>query len=227
MTRPIITAFLLCSVPSVAATPPVSPEYLPPTVGVMLSFEHQPPRHYLQQIQQDVAQIFRPSRLDLHWQVMQGGVQPDSFSRAVVVEVRGRCGFGRVAEVTPSHEPHVRLGWTAVNDGEVIPHVTVDCDQIAAAIAGARSQGFPRPTLPVLYHRLIARVLAHELMHALLRSTDHNSSDCLKSPLRVVDLWAPARLSAHNLEALRDVGRAKQWPVASGPWPATADQRPF
>lgn len=209
MTRPIIPAFLVFSVTSVAAAQSVSPEYLPPTVGVMLSFEHQPPRHYLQQIQRDVAQIFRPSRLDLHWQVMQEGVQPDSYSRAVVVEVRGRCGFGRVGELTPSHEPHVRLGWTAVSDGEVIPHVTMDCDQIAATIAGARTQGFQRGTLPELYHRLTTRVLAHELLHALLRSADHNSSDCLKSRLRLVDLWAPARLNAHNLQALRDVGRTR------------------
>jgi hypothetical protein len=220
MTRPIIPAFLFFIATSLAVAQPISPEYLPPTVGVMLSFEHHPSRHYLQQIQRDVEQIFHPSRLDLRWQVMKKGVQPDSFSRVVVVQVRGRCGFGRVGELLPGREPHVRLGWTAVNDGEVIPHVTIDCDQIAAAIGAARSQGFPRATLPVLYHRLITRVIAHELMHALLASADHNSSDCLKSPLRLADLWTPARLSIHNLQALRDVGRTNQWPVAS-------DQRPF
>ena len=224
MTRPIIPAFLLFTVTMPAAPQAVSPEYLPPTVGVMLSFQHPPPAYYLQRIRRDVAEIFRPAKLDLHWQLMEHGVQPASFSRAVVVEVRGRCGFGRVGEATPSQGPRVRLGWTAVNDGEVIPHVTMDCDQIAATIAGARSQGFQRQILPDLYHRLSTRVLAHELLHALLRSADHNSSDCLKSPLRLVDLRMPARLSAHNLQALRDIGRENQWPVASGQLPVTRGQ---
>ena len=208
MTPRTIAALLLLSLSSLAAAQMISPDYLAPTVGVMLSFQHRPSASYVKRIQGDVEDIFRPSQLDLRWEILDDGAQPGSYSRAVVIEFRGRCGFGRVAEVVPHAEPYPKLGWTVLNDGEVLPHATIDCDQIAAVTAAARSVVPARQTLPTLYHRLTVRVLAHELMHTLLRSADHNNSDCLKTPLRPEDLRAPARLSDHNLQALREVGRA-------------------
>jgi hypothetical protein len=89
----------------------------------------------------------------------------------------------------------------------VIPYATVDCDRIAGVIAAARTQLLNRRTLPDLYGRLTARVVAHELLHILLRSAEHNSTDCLKTPLRLNDLLAPTRLSVDNLQGLREVGR--------------------
>lgn len=207
MTPRIISAWILLIGPSLPAAPAISPDYLPPTVGVLLSFQHPPPGYYVQQFQRDVARIFRPSRLDLRWQILDNNTQPGVYSRVVVVELRGRCGYNRLPTVAPNREPNVRLGWTTWNDGEVIPHVTIDCDRIAAVISQARTQISNRLILPDLYQRLTARVMVHELMHVLLRSADHDSSDCLKTPLRLADFQTPPRLSVHNLQALRDVGR--------------------
>ena len=195
----------------------VSGDYRPPTVGIMLSFEHKPSGYYLQRLQRDVEAIFEPSHLSLRWEVFSPNRRPGSYSRAIVVNVRGGCGSGRVYDAEPNREPHVVLGWTIVNDGEVIPHAAIDCDRIAAVVAAARTNLIDRHLLPGLYHRLTARVLAHELMHALLRSSDHNTSDCLKTPLRLADLLAPARLSSHNLQALREVGRPASRVLAQTP----------
>jgi hypothetical protein len=173
----------------------------------MLSFEHGPPRSYVQQLQRDVAEIFRSAHLNLHWEILAPHHQPGSYTRAVVVDVHGRCGFPRIGEVSPHHGANVRLGWTLVNDGEVFPHAVVDCDRIAAVIAGARTQAPHRQVLPDLYARLTARVVAHELLHALLRSADHTPSGDLKTPLRLGDLLGPVRLSHNTLQALRQLGR--------------------
>ncbi|MBI3694799.1 MAG: hypothetical protein HY238_08170 [Acidobacteria bacterium] len=45
-------------------------------------------------------------------------------------------------------------------------------------------------------------------MHALLRTTDHHSTDCMRPFLRASDLLSEARLTPTEIAALRLVGRA-------------------
>ena len=207
MTPRTIAALFVFSFSALAAAPQAAPDFRPATVGVMLSFERKPSPDWARRLRREVEEIFGPSKLDLRWEVLNDHTQPGSYSRAVVVEVRGRCGFTRVAEVEPAWNGTVQLGWTLVNDGEVIPHAAIDCDRIAAVVAGARKLALNRQLLPGMYQTLSARVLAHELMHALLRTADHQQSGCLRTPLRLADLQAPVRLSSTEVAALREVGR--------------------
>jgi hypothetical protein len=84
----------------------------------MLAFERKPPDHYVTQLQRDVAEIFRPSNLNLRWEILDPNRQPGNYARALVLDVGGRCGYQRAGQVVPHHETNVKLGWTMVNDGK-------------------------------------------------------------------------------------------------------------
>jgi hypothetical protein len=213
MTRRVVAAALLASFAALPAAEPASPEYLPRTVGVMLTFEHRPAGDFLRNLR-GLEETFRASGLDLRWEVAKEGWRPGVYFRVVVVTVRGHCGFDRVRELAPARDSTVPLGWTVVSDGEVIPHLTIDCDRIAAVTAGLRDV-YGRQFLPELYRRLASRVVAHELMHVLLRTTEHTRSECLRTPLQIGDLRRPLRLTAGEIQALRELGRPSAGVLAS------------
>lgn len=183
---------------------PLSPDLAPPRVGVMLRFEREPSPAFLQLLQSEVGSIFRPSRLDLRWEILQSGRQPGTYNRVAVVQMHGTCA---PTETRGTSSGSLRLGWTAVNEGEVLPYATIDCDQIARVLASSRNPSVNRQLWPTIYARLAGRVLAHELIHVLLRSPEHSDSDCARSPLRSIDLDLQARLSDAEVAALKQIGR--------------------
>src|SRR5712692_8566826 len=135
---------------------PVSPDLAPPTVGVLLKFEHKPSPGFLKLLQSEVGAIFRPSRLDLRWEMLRPDRSPGVYNRLAVVEMRGTCAPGANSS---SSQASTRLGWTNVADGEVQPYITIDCDHIAQVLASTWNHSASRHLAPPLYARLTARVM--------------------------------------------------------------------
>jgi hypothetical protein len=185
---------------------PVSPDLAPPTVGLMVKFDHKPSPGFLKSLQSEVGAIFRPSRLDLRWEMLQPHRSPGVYNRVAVIEMHGTCAPGADSG---SSQISTRLGWTNVSDGEVQPYITIDCDNIAQVLASTWNHSASRHLAPPLYARLTARVMAHELIHVLLRTSEHHDSDCLRSPLRSLDLAFQPRLSNPEITALQRIGRER------------------
>ena len=192
-----------------------------PRVGVYLKFEKPVFDKAARTLGKAVEQIFAPAGVELHWQLLDGRQPPGEFDRAVVIEMRGSCTPWRQQE-PPAGSERLTLGWTRIEDGAVIPFCMVDCDAIARSLARPSSMTGGAAGAYTRYWQLAARVLAHELMHALLRSAEHYSSDCLRSPLRAVDLASPARLKPAETAALRRIGLAAP-PILAG---KPEDKRP-
>ena len=190
-----------------AADGPVSRELQPATVGVIVKYHQTPAKDFLKQIQEEVRRIFRPSGLDVRWEVLNGNLQPGTYTRTVVLDLRGRCDPSRLPLVGYGLDGALRLGDALVSDGEVIPHTMLDCDAVAVVVAGMRTHLPSRHLLPELYRKVAGRVVAHELLHVLLRTADHDESDYLKSPLRTTDLLYEARLKSKEVASLREIGR--------------------
>ncbi len=184
----------------------VSPLLQPPRVGLLLRFEHPPDSRFVKQLRREVSRLFQPSGLDFRWEVLDGGRRPGAYEAVVLVEMRGRCSDHRVFEVREEPESRVDLGWTIVNDGEVIPYSVVDCDQIAR-VTRRTGQFSDRRLLPWLFLRLAARVTTHEILHVLLQTTEHHNTDFRRSPLDSSALLLDARLSHAEVAALRRLGR--------------------
>ncbi|MBI3695241.1 MAG: hypothetical protein HY238_10440, partial [Acidobacteria bacterium] len=176
-------------------------------VGVMVSFDQPPNKDFLKQLRREVQEIFRPSGLDLTWEI-RGKTRPSTYHRVILLDFRGRCGSNRLDDTHRASAGRERLGGTMVSDGEVIPFVVVDCDAMAVLVQSMRTQVASKLFLPGIYNRLAGRVTAHELMHALLRTTDHHSTDRMRPFLRASDLLSEARLTPTEIAALRLAGRA-------------------
>ena len=197
-------ALLLSAARPAAASP--CPDLPVPTVGVLLRFDRPPQPGFVNQVRLTVEQIFRPAGLAFHWAVAPPEKEVCGH-RTVLIELRGSCGpalLGDPGDTDMLRE--LRLGWTFVVGGEVLPSSIVDCDRIARAthqISLARSS---REWRDLLYVRLAAQVMAHELMHSLLRTSDHDGADLTRSPLQLDDLRPLPHLTAAQITALRQIG---------------------
>ena len=193
------------------------PEDLPaPTVGVLLRFDHPPQRGFVNELRHTVEQIFQPAGLSFRW-----AVTPEKQvcgHRTVIIDLHGSCGSALLRDAGDVEAlREFPLGWTLVVGGEVLPTSLVDCDRIMRAslqIGLARSHPEWRN---LLYVRLAGRVVAHELMHALLRISDHDGADLTRSPLRLEDFRRPLpRLTPAQITALRQIGSPSPTVSAGG-----------
>jgi hypothetical protein len=178
-----------------------------PTVGIVVYWEKKPPKTFVRLLQSEVEHILRPSGLSLRWEV---GPQKrvGSYDRVVVVTLKGVCSEHRVYDYPEGTLVNGSpLGWTYVNDGELIPHSALDCDQIARALAERRRRLPQQFTIRNVHARLAARVLVHEMMHVLLRTSDHDAADFTRPTLRLEDLKTGLRLRPEQISALRRIGR--------------------
>ncbi len=219
MTARILPGLLALSFTAGAPAAPLSPELLPPTVGVLLKFDRKPTPGFVKQLQKEVAGIFQPTGLDLRWEILDGKHGSKTYNRVVMIEMRGRCTPFRAVEATPqggTPEGGLSLGWTLIGNGEVLPFAVVSCDQIAVAMANMRAQMPNRQVFPSMYTRLAGRVVAHELMHTLLRTPEHHASDATRSPLHPADLDVQAQLRPEEVTALRGIARSQAPTLAQG-----------
>lgn len=208
-----LSSCFLCSA-GVAQAAPVSPQFLPPTVGILVKFNGKHSSGFLRALQNQVGGIFRPTGLELRWEVLGGNKRPGTYDRVVIIEMRGSCDLYPPYNPPDLSEPNLKLGWTIVNNGEVLPYAVVDCDRIAGVVSRARLQFLTLSPPPAVYARLASRVVAHELMHVLLRTSDHDRTDCTRSPLKATDLPIEPRLAAKEIAALRQIGRTRRETVA-------------
>ena len=191
------------------------PDLTAPTVGVLLQFDRLPQPGFVDELRLTVEQIFRPAGLAFRWTVMP--TEKDVCGhRTVIIKLRGSCGpalMHDAGDVEPLRE--LPLGWTFVVGGEVTPSLIVDCDRITRAtlqIGLARSH---REWRELLYVRLAGQVMAHELMHALLQTSDHDGADLTRSPLRLEDLRPLPHLTPAQITALRQIGPRSPFPRGS------------
>jgi hypothetical protein len=196
---------LLLSAASLSAASPC-PDLPVPTVGVLLRFDRPPQRGFVNELRLTVEQIFQPAGLAFRWAVAPPEKEVCGH-RTVLIDLHGFCGpalLRDAGDLEPLRE--LPLGWTFVVGGEVMPNSMVDCDRITRAtlqIGLARSH---REWRNLLYVRLAGQVMAHELMHALLRISDHDGADLTRSPLRLDDLRPLPRLTPGQITALRQIG---------------------
>lgn len=198
MSQTVILALLAGVV--AAAPPPAVPS---PQVAVLLSFQNRAVPDLVEQVRREVDGIFSPAGLTLVWQSDPPGFPPGPEQEIVRVEMRGNCRLSLVEGFAAPFRGRAALGWTRIHNGRVLPESAVECDQIARAMQSLSHQVRNRALLQRLYIKLVGRVMAHELMHALLRTADHHLAFNLEAPLRPADLLEPVRLLPFQIAALQ------------------------
>ena len=146
----------------------------------------------LRAMRREAESEFAPSGVKLNWGSSQDLQGTAVNGQIAIIGLRGQCGPG--APVRPLAPPVGKgseaLGQTHMVNGKVLPIADVLCDAVhqlvdrdlRAAQAGEREE---------LLGRALGRVLAHELYHIMLRTTDHARSGLLRPALTSAELLAP------------------------------------
>lgn len=115
-------------------------------------------------------------------------------SSLVVVELGGTCAppahFSRPLDVG-------RLASTVVNDGRVLPFISVDCTALQNALASTLDRE-PRGRRDFLYGRAMGRVLAHEMYHVKTQTREHSRQGVAESAVSAGELISERFEFAHD-----------------------------
>ncbi len=161
-------------------------------------------------MQMELDRIVAGTGLGIEW-VSKDAPVVDFRGRTVSIDLRGSC------VAAPEHRLlEGPLGWTKIVDGHVLPYVEVDCARIRALITPAWSASDPLER-DLLFGRAIARVVAHELAHALTRTRHHEGEVLRKTALSPTDLlFGSYRMTAgdfHRRRPSRPSSLRASWPT--------------
>ncbi|HWF11916.1 MAG TPA: hypothetical protein VG297_25785 [Bryobacteraceae bacterium] len=174
----------------------------PSVLTVLLDFRGPHSRASLTEMKRESGLILRSSGVELDWKML--GEDPfATYSDLVVMTFKGSCEFEPAPPRYDELGPIGPLAMTKTTNGEVQPFGEVDCTRVVNAARGAMSQeDFARGDL--LIGRAMGRVVAHELVHMLTKSSQHGTEGVEKSALsgrQLIASWLP--LSAFDIDRLK------------------------
>jgi len=105
-----------------------------------------------------------------------------------VSAVTGVCGSARgQTDAERAAKTSTSLATTTVTDGQVLPFSSLNCAALTNSVSAAlaKEAGARRD---FLYGRAMARVVAHEFYHVLMRTTEHGRSGVARSCFSTSDL---------------------------------------
>jgi hypothetical protein len=133
-------------------------------------------------MKRELGAIMLTAGYRVEWQARgQAGAAPDAPFLAVV-ELEGVC-----AAEAGRGDTSLKLARTPVSDGRVLPFSTVACGALRQAIAPAIAGQAPA-VREFLMGRAMARVVAHELYHVLVGTTEHSGTGIARSCYTASDL---------------------------------------
>ena len=140
----------------------------------------------------ELQELLASSGLHLHWHDGSGNV----MGRMAVIRLQGACRNNapnplRAHQVSLDPEA---LGSTHVSNGEVLPFADIRCDHIRRFVAIPLSSAGTVETRDEMLGRAVARVIAHEIYHIVLRTTGHGKKGLARATQSAAQLVS-ARLN--------------------------------
>lgn len=171
----------------------------PSVVAVILDFKGPHSRTSVAEMEHEASRIIGASGIALDWRI-RGEDAQGFYARLVTVTFRGACQDEPQPWLTGESGP---LAVTRSTDGEILPFGEVDCGRVVNVVRGAMSDvDFARANL--LIGRAMGRVVAHELVHMLTKSAEHDGEGVEKSSLSGMELIeGTLRLSPLDIDRLR------------------------
>jgi hypothetical protein len=184
-----------------------------PDVTVILEIKGQFPSGAIRQMQREANLIIGSANIVLDWRTV-GEATTGNFKDLVVLTFKGSCALDSTPP--PQWAPGA-YAFTHSADGEVQPFGEVDCDRVANSVKTA-SAGEDRSNPDLLIGRALGRVVAHELVHMLTKSSEHGHEGVQKASLSGRQLISDSLpLSGLDLDRLKQryVSRGTDTPAES------------
>jgi hypothetical protein len=129
----------------------------------------------------ELGRIVEDADLDVQWESGSSEVRTVD-GQTISVSLLGSC-----AGMPSQSRQSGPLGWTKSIDSRVLPYIEISCARVGALLAPAWRDE-PAVQRDLFFGRALARVLAHELAHALTRTTHHSEEGLRKRALSPRDL---------------------------------------
>ena len=143
----------------------------------------------LAEMKREVSVLMHQAGYRVEWRSLDADRGQDADAPLMaVLELNGTCGIapGYSSSERPA-SGSLSLATTSVTDGQVLPFSALNCATLTrSVIAGLTQEAGARRDF--LYGRAMARVVAHELYHVLVRSTDHARAGVARSCFSTSDL---------------------------------------
>ncbi len=194
----VLCALLLALVPLSLAAP-----HTHSTLTVVLDFKGPHTGSSVAEMQKEAGQIIRVSGIRLDWRTRSEAAAAE-FPDLVVMTFKGSCVLTPLPIVYDELGPYAL---TRETDGEVQPFGEVNCNRVVSSLHAALYSGmfgadFRKPDL--LMGRALGRIVVHELVHMLTRSSEHAREGVAKAALSAKQLiGASLPLSEWDIERLR------------------------
>jgi hypothetical protein len=169
----------------------------------------------LAQMKRELGALMHQAGYRVEWRSVDANRTQDAdASLLAVLDLAGVCGIAPgYADAERAAKSYSSLATTTITDGQVLPFSSLNCGALTNSVSAAlaKEAGARRD---FLYGRAMARVVAHELYHVLMRTTEHGRSGVARSCFSGSDLLterfefegtALARLR-HRPDTVADVG---------------------
>jgi hypothetical protein len=175
----------------------------PSDLTVILDFRGPHSLVSVKEMQRESGLILHATGVRLGWRI-RGEDPSASYNDLVVMTFKGACSFQSVPmPPPPRYDESGPYAITRTTDGEVQPFGEVDCDRVVYSARAAMS-GADYARADLLVGRAMGRVVAHELVHMLTKSTQHGVEGVEKPSLSGKQLIASyLPLSAFDIGRLR------------------------
>jgi hypothetical protein len=143
----------------------------------------------LAQMKRELGALMHQAGYRVEWRSLDANRGQDAdASLLAVLDLTGVCGIAPgFAETERAALSSSSLATTTITDGQVLPFSSLNCTALTSSLSAAlaKEAGARRD---FLYGRAMARVVAHEFYHVLLRTTDHGRSGVARSCFSTSDL---------------------------------------
>jgi hypothetical protein len=184
--RQVPLCAVLCALSATSAIPssivyPHKPSITPLTI--VLDFRGPHAADSVQEMEREVESLLRGTGRPIEWRSWQQATR-SVFDEIAVVRFNGDCE----AQFWPNGvAAEGALGTTHISDGIVLPFSDVACDKIATSVRSVVLR-MERSQADMIFGRAMGRVVAHELVHIITRSTAHSHEGVAQSSLSRSDL---------------------------------------
>jgi len=204
MLRSLLVLALLAAMPLAGAVG---------ATALYTQFDNAPSEQIFDALQAEVNQVLDPTGVHLTW--MRLPAEGDTiWTDVAVVSFRGNC---QLQPRRVNQPPADRLGWTHIQNGEVIPFADIDCTAIAVYLQ-TQLAALPAKSRQAALGRAIGRVLSHELLHIFSRAKSHSSEGVDHPTLKPAELTEEQPHLADDLRILKTTsGHPPQPSTGSAP----------
>jgi hypothetical protein len=174
----------------------------------------------LEYMRTELADLMQGVGIRLKWQDPAAPVPPTGFPMLAVVQLTGVCAIPRDSfRATGIVGDGESLASTAVSGGHPLPFSSVDCGRLTNFV-GPSLTGLPPACRDMLFGRALARVIAHELYHALVATVAHSRDGLSKEGFTAQDLLGASfhfdEPAAANLERRAEDAAVGAAPIGAG-----------